>query len=34
MTTEPTGFLYPFIDGDEATTSALLTDLAASALAR
>jgi D-sedoheptulose 7-phosphate isomerase len=34
MTTEPTGFLYPFIDGDERDSSALLTDLAASALAK
>ena len=26
-----TGFLYPFIDGDERDSGALLTDLAASA---
>lgn len=29
--TESTGFLYPFIDGDERESGALLTDLAASA---
>jgi D-sedoheptulose 7-phosphate isomerase len=34
MSTEPTGFLYPFIDGDERDASALLTDLAASARAK
>lgn len=31
MSTEPTGFLYPFIDGDERDSESLLTDLAASA---
>jgi D-sedoheptulose 7-phosphate isomerase len=34
VTTEPTGFLYPFIDGDEHDSGSLLTDLAASALAK
>ena len=34
MSTEPTGFLYPFIDGDERDASALLVDLAASARAK
>jgi D-sedoheptulose 7-phosphate isomerase len=31
MTSEPTNFLYPFIDSEERGTSALLVDLAASA---
>jgi D-sedoheptulose 7-phosphate isomerase len=31
MSTEPTGFLYPFIDGDERDAKTLLVDLAASA---
>jgi D-sedoheptulose 7-phosphate isomerase len=31
MNTEPTGFLYPFIDGDERDAAQLLADLAASA---
>ena len=31
MTTEPTGFLYPFIDGEERDATQLLADLAASA---
>jgi D-sedoheptulose 7-phosphate isomerase len=34
MSTEPTGFLYPFIDGDERDANALLFDLAASARAK
>ena len=34
MTTEPTGFLYPFIDADERDASALLVDLSASAEAK
>jgi D-sedoheptulose 7-phosphate isomerase len=34
MTNEPTGFLYPFIDGDERDADALLFDLAASARAK
>ena len=34
MTSEPTGFLYPFIDGDERDANALLFDLAASARAK
>ena len=34
MTTEPTGFLYPFIDADERDTGTLLADLAASAAAK
>jgi D-sedoheptulose 7-phosphate isomerase len=34
MSTEPTGFLYPFIDGDERDASGLLTDLASSARAK
>lgn len=32
--TEDTGFLYPFIEGDERDSGALLTDLAASARAK
>ncbi|MBO0728650.1 MAG: SIS domain-containing protein, partial [Acidimicrobiaceae bacterium] len=31
MTTEPTGFLYPFIESDESDVDALLIDLAESA---
>jgi D-sedoheptulose 7-phosphate isomerase len=31
MSTEPTGFLYPFIDGDEGDATRLLADLATSA---
>lgn len=31
MNAEPTGFLYPFIDGDESDSTTLLADLAASA---
>ncbi len=31
MTSEPTGFLYPFIDGDEHDTDGLVADLASSA---
>jgi D-sedoheptulose 7-phosphate isomerase len=31
VTTEPTGFLYPFIDGDERDATQLLADLATSA---
>ena len=34
MSTEPTGFLYPFIDADERDATALLVDLAASARAK
>ncbi len=34
MNAEPTGFLYPFIDGDEHDVPALLADLAASARAK
>jgi D-sedoheptulose 7-phosphate isomerase len=34
MNAEPTGFLYPFIDGDERDAPALLADLAASARAK
>lgn len=34
MSTEPTGFLYPFIDGDERDSTTLLVDLAASARAK
>jgi D-sedoheptulose 7-phosphate isomerase len=34
MTTEPTGFLYPFIGADEHDAGALLTDLATSARAK
>jgi D-sedoheptulose 7-phosphate isomerase len=34
VTTEPTGFLYPFIDSEETDTPALLADLAASARAK
>ena len=34
VTTEPTGFLYPFIDADERDAGALLVDLAASAEAK
>ena len=34
MNAEPTGFLYPFIDGDEHDAPALLADLAASARAK
>ena len=34
MSTEPTAFLYPFIDGDERDAKALLVDLAASARAK
>ncbi len=34
MSTEPTGFLYPFIDGDERDADALLFDPAASARAK
>lgn len=31
MSTEPTGFLYPFIEGDERDSTKLIADLAASA---
>jgi D-sedoheptulose 7-phosphate isomerase len=34
MTSEPTGFLYPFIDADEHDSSALVADLTASAKAQ
>jgi len=34
MTTEPTGFLYPFIDSEETDAPALLADMAASAQAK
>jgi D-sedoheptulose 7-phosphate isomerase len=34
MTSEPTGFLYPFIDADEHDSSALVVDLTASAKAQ
>jgi D-sedoheptulose 7-phosphate isomerase len=34
MSTEPTGFLYPFIDGDERDASALVADLTVSAKAK
>jgi D-sedoheptulose 7-phosphate isomerase len=34
MTSEPTGFLYPFIDADERDSSALVADLTASAKAQ
>ena len=34
MSAEPTGFLYPFIDGDERDANSLLVDLAASAQAK
>lgn len=34
MDAESTGFLYPFIDGDERNSGALLTELAASARAK
>ena len=34
MTSEPTGFLYPFIDGDERDGSVLVADLTASAKAQ
>ena len=34
MSNEPTGFLYPFIDGDERDASGLVADLAASARAK
>ena len=34
MNSEPTGFLYPFIDGDERDADALVFDLAASARAK
>jgi D-sedoheptulose 7-phosphate isomerase len=34
MTSEPTGFLYPFIDADERDSSALVADLTASSKAQ
>lgn len=34
MSSEPTAFLYPFIDGDERDAASLLTDLAVSARAK
>jgi D-sedoheptulose 7-phosphate isomerase len=34
MKTEPTGFLYPFIDSEESDATTLVTDLAASARAK
>jgi D-sedoheptulose 7-phosphate isomerase len=34
VTSEPTAFLYPFIDGDERDAASLLTDLAVSARAK